>query len=191
MKNAIIVHGKPGKKEYYSSEFPAQSNMHWIPWLQKQLLIKDIEAHTPEMFKSFAPDYKRWQQEFERYDCGPETILVGHSCGGGFLVRWLSEQPEVRVDKLVLVAPWLDPEREDTKDFFEFTIDSDLSNRVKEIHIFKSLTDEQSVLQSINIINQEISENITEHVFEDAGHFCLGNKMESEEFPELLAVVLS
>lgn len=107
MKNAIILHGKsgPGEQEYYNPDFPAASNSHWIPWLQKQLMIRDIYAQTPEVPNSWKPDYATWCKEFERYDITPETVLVGHSCGGGFLVRWLSERPDVRVDKVVLVAP--------------------------------------------------------------------------------------
>jgi len=32
--------------------------------------------------------YKEWVMEFERFDTNKETILIGHSTGGGFLVRW-------------------------------------------------------------------------------------------------------
>jgi len=84
MKNAILLHGTPSKEEYYSLEYPSASNAHWFPWLQKQLLIKDIPAVTIEMPSSYLPDYSLWQTEFERFDITPETILVGHSCGGGF-----------------------------------------------------------------------------------------------------------
>ena len=66
MKNAIILHGMPSKKEYYSEKYPSASNSHWLPWLQKQLLIKDIEAVTPEMFKCYNPNYDLWKSEFEK-----------------------------------------------------------------------------------------------------------------------------
>ena len=42
MKNAIILHGGPSKKEYYDLNMPSMSNSHWLPWLQAQLLKKDI-----------------------------------------------------------------------------------------------------------------------------------------------------
>lgn len=32
------------------------------------------------------------------------------SCGAGFLLRWLSEN-SVRIAKLILVIPWLDPNK--------------------------------------------------------------------------------
>ena len=102
----------PSREEYYSSEYPASSNFQWIPWLQKQLLIKDIPTATPEMPHAYAPNYSVWKKEFERFDVTPESILVGHSCGGGFLVRWLSENKNIKVGKLILVAPWLNIEHE-------------------------------------------------------------------------------
>ncbi len=93
MRNAIILHGKPdpGQEEYYNPNFPSASNSHWLPWLQKQLMIHDIATQTPEMPYSWQPDYAIWQKEFERYDVTAETIVVGHSCGAGFIVRWLSQ----------------------------------------------------------------------------------------------------
>src|SRR5581483_6503869 len=149
MKNAIILHGMPDKDEYYSLEYPAQSNQHWIPWLQKRLQAKDIFTQTPEMPMSFQPNYQMWKKEFERFDVTPETLLVGHSCGGGFIVRWLSENKDKKVAKIVLVAPWLNPDQAnsdipsefDTGNFFEFKIDSSILSRTRGITIFGSDND--------------------------------------------------
>jgi len=74
--NAVILHGKPGREEYYSDEFPSASNSHWIPWLQKQLLIKEIEAHTPEMFEAYNPNYEVWKKEFEKNIIDEGTTLI-------------------------------------------------------------------------------------------------------------------
>ena len=72
MKNAIIVHGMPSKEEYYSSDFPACSNNHWIPWLQKQFIMNDVKADTPEMPHAYLPEYEVWKKEFERFDVTQE-----------------------------------------------------------------------------------------------------------------------
>ncbi len=192
MKNAIIVHGKPdpGDQEYYNPKFPAASNSHWIPWLQKQLLIRDIYTQTPEIPNAWRPDYPTWRKEFERYDITPETTLVGHSCGGGFLVRWLSEHPDATVDKVILVAPWLDPERTDTTDFFEFTIDPDLAKRTNGVMIFNSDDDAADVHSSVEHIRKAIP-GMQYREFHGYGHFCLNHTMPSEEFPELLEEIVS
>lgn len=188
MQNAVIVHGMPGKDEYYSDKYPSASNFQWLPWLQKQLIIRDIKADTPEMPYAFAPDYDVWKREFERYEITPETILVGHSCGAGFLVRWLSENPEVLVGKVVLVAPWLDVGREDTTDFFDFEIDSDLILRTKGITIFHSDNDTLDINKSVSLLEEKIT-GLEIKLFSGYGHFT-GDDLRINGFPELLAEVL-
>jgi len=91
MKSAIIVHGMPSKEEYFKVDRPSQSNSHWLPWLQHQLIINGFLAQTPEMPEPYKPNYEKWRSLFERFEIREDTFLVGHSCGGGFLVRYLSE----------------------------------------------------------------------------------------------------
>ncbi|MCA9325370.1 alpha/beta hydrolase [Candidatus Saccharibacteria bacterium] len=186
--NTIIVHGSPDSDEYYSDEFPSASNSHWLPWLQKQLMIKDIKADTPEMMFPFKPDYDHWKTEAERFEIGPDTMLVGHSCGGGFWVRYLSEHPDLKVGKVVLVAPWLDPNNVRKTDFFDFEIDPDLVKRTKGITIFNSTNDHQGIHWSVEMIRQSVKD-IKYVEFDDYGHFCLED-MHTEAFPELLAELL-
>jgi predicted alpha/beta hydrolase family esterase len=90
MKKAIIIHGMPSKEEYYDVNRPASSNCHWLPWIQKKLLLKNVLAQTPEMPEPYNPVYENWRKVFEQLSPDEETILIGHSCGGGFIVRWLS-----------------------------------------------------------------------------------------------------
>jgi len=110
MKTAIILHGMPDESEFKDPNREASSNCHWYPWLQRQLVLNGILAQTPEMPKAYEPEYDAWKEMFERFDTDEETILIGHSCGGGFIVRWLSENKDKRVGKVVLVAPWIDPD---------------------------------------------------------------------------------
>lgn len=183
MKNALIIHGACSREEYFDSKFPSLSNSHWFPWLQKQLLIKNILTQSPEMPEPYKPDYTKWKKEFERYDSNKDSTLIGHSCGGGFLVRWLSEN-RININKLILVAPWLDPVRENTLDFFEFLIDPLVENRVREIHLFVSSDDEKDVLKSVEIIHNSFKK-INIHNFNNKGHFTF-EEMGTSEFPELL-----
>lgn len=187
MKNAIVIHGTCDRDEYFNNEHPSLSNSHWIPWIQKQLLIKGFSVQTPEMPDAYSPDYIKWKECFEKFDLNTETILIGHSCGGGFLLRWLSENP-IEINKLVLVAPWLDPYREKTESFFDFHIDPSLASRTNEIHIFVSQDDDKDILDSVKTIDSKIPENLL-HNFKNRGHFCLDD-MKTEEFPELLECVL-
>jgi hypothetical protein len=187
MKNAILLHGTTNREEYFDDRFPSLSNSHWFPWLQKQLLIKGVFTQTPEMPDAYAPDYKKWKSEFEKLTVDKNSILVGHSCGGGFLLRWLSEN-KIQINKLILVAPWLDPDRERTKDFFEFNLDSGISNRASQVHMLYSTDDDSDVLKSVEIIKKEIA-NITIREYKNKGHFTLSD-LKTEKFPELLELII-
>lgn len=188
MKNAIILHGRPDKQEYYDASYPSSSNSHWIPWLQKQLLIKGIPAATPEVPNSWNPDFALWCKEFERFDITPETILVGHSCGAGFIVRWLSDHPEVRVGKVVLVAPSLGLDWADAS-FFDGPIDATLIERTAGVEIFVSDDDRLGIHQAVDRL-QATLEGSSIRNFAGYGHFVM-DKMGTAEFPELLEAVPS
>ncbi len=135
------------------------------------------------------PNYAVWKREFERFDIGPETILVGHSCGGGFLVRWLSEN-NVQVGKVVLLAPWLDPEKSKGVDnnFFKFEMRKDLVNQTKGITLFVSKDDDSDIQVNVEKILSNIGD-IKKIKFDNHGHFTLHN-MGTEKFPELLKEII-
>ncbi len=187
MPNAILIHGWASEAELYDSSIPTASNSHWFPWLSKQLMVRDVHTVSVEMPNSPYPVYEQWKKEFERYDVTPETTLVGHSTGGGFIVRWLSEHPDVRVAKVVLVAPWMgidfglrfDPE------FFEFEIDGNLASRTSGFVIMSSTNDMQAVKDSITLLLEKVKD-IKLVELKNKGHFCLSD-LGTEEFPELLA----
>jgi hypothetical protein len=188
MRNVIILHGKPEKDEYYDPKFPSASNSHWLPWLQKQLTVNGIKADTPEVPMAFNPQWDLWVKEVERFEITPNTILIGHSCGAGFWVRYLSEHKDLSVSKVVLVAPSLGKDW-DNHDFFDFTIDSEISKRTKSIIVFYSDNDKQSILDTVKTLQQTIpSINIRE--FHGLGHFTYED-MKTSEFPELLTEILT
>lgn len=182
-KNAIILHGRPSKTQYYSDIHPSESNSHWLPWLQKQLIIKGILAQTPEIFKPYEPRYQNWAREIERYSPGPETILVGHSCGGGMITQWLSKNPEVKVGKVVLVAPWIDIEKDDWP-AFDFELDPNLVSRTASLTIFHSTDDVDEIQTSVKRLRETLVD-ATYREFEGKGHFT-HHYMPDDIFPELL-----
>lgn len=189
MRNTIILHGGPSKEEYYDAATPSESNAHWLPWLQKQLLVRDILAATPEVPFSFDRNWAVWTKEVERFEIGPETILVGHSTGAGFFVKYLSIHPKLHVGKVVLVAPWIDPRAQHTKHFFDdFTIDPALVSRTQGVTIFASDNDEDDVMESEQVIKRALPEAAFKE-FPGYGHFTM-NFMHTAEFPELLQEIV-
>lgn len=187
MRKAIIIHGSPEEKEYLDPSKPSPSNNHWFPWIQKQLLKKGILAQTPEMPVPYDPKYEDWKEVFERFDINEETILIGHSCGGGFLIRWLSEN-DVRVRRVVLVAPWLDPEHENDINFFKFEIDPNLASKTQGVTIMYSTDDFSAILTTVKILKSKLV-GAEFQEFSDKGHFVLGD-MKTQEFPELLENII-
>jgi predicted alpha/beta hydrolase family esterase len=189
MKTALIIHGWPSKEEYFDPATPSPSNNQWLPWLQKQLGLKGITAQTPEMPDAYEPNYEKWKATFEQFHVDEETILVGHSCGGGFLVRWLSEN-KIKVGPVILVAPWMDVEHEERESiggFFDFEIDPTLSDRTDGVTIFISNDDDKPMLDTVELLEQTLKGYFTKR-FEDKGHFCISDGV--AEFPELLEEIV-
>lgn len=187
MKNAIIIHGMPSKEEYFEVGRSSSSNNQWLPWLQAKLVKQNILAQTPEMPEPYNPKYEEWKKVFEQFEINEETTLVGHSCGGGFLVRFLSEN-NIRVGKVFLVAPWLDTEKYLKTGMFDFNLDKNLADKTNGVTVIYSLDDEDYILETIEKIKKE-TENINFIEYKDKGHFCTED-LGGEEFPELLNLVL-
>ena len=185
--NAIIVHGTCERTEYFSPDHPALSNSHWLPWIQNELLIRGTATQAPEMPNAYDPVYTDWKRELERFDIGTRTLLIGYSCGAGFLLRWLSEN-SICIAKLILVAPWLDPDKTHIRGFFDFEIDVRLDARVNDIQLLVSNDDHSSILKSVRQIVDALP-HIKVHRFDRLGHFT-SKDLGSTAIPQLRAIAL-
>jgi predicted alpha/beta hydrolase family esterase len=140
------------------------------------------------MPKCYAPQYSTWKRELERFEINKRTVLVGHSCGGGFIARWLSDNRDLRVGRVVLVAPWIDPYRTRTSDFFDFEIDPGMASRTEGLAIFNSDNDAGDIQESAYALRDKVKDCYFRE-FHDYGHFCKEN-LGSEAFPELLELLI-
>ena len=128
----IIIHGCPTSKEEISTY-----DKHWISWTKKQLEERGFHVENPLMPEPWEPIYSDWKKEFEKIPIDEDTVLVGHSGGTTFLVRWLGESKK-KIKKLILVAPWK-LQWQDTKEnreFCDFKIEPEIKKRVKQIIYF-------------------------------------------------------
>ncbi len=173
MKTAVLLHGTCDKEEYFDMDFPSPSNAHWLPWLQQRFLRSNMLCQTPEMPCPYAPIYEEWKQIFEGFNLSSLSVVVGHSAGCGFILKWLHENPQAKLDKLVLVAPWLDPFREEG-DFLKFDMKPDALTQIDKIHLLVSVDDMESVKVSVEKIIS-MHPKIILHTYEGKGHFCFGN----------------
>ncbi len=89
---------------------------------------------------------------------------------------------------MILVAPYLDVEREEEPEFFNFKLDSNISARTKGLIIFHSDNDQASVQSTTRLLRSELND-FKYKEFHEYGHFTIGS-MKTPEFPELLAECL-
>ena len=186
-RNAIIFHGRPTEAEFHENGGP--TNFAWLPWIRDQLTAYGIPAELPEMPVPYDPDYRAWEATADRMQIGPETDVVGHSLGAGFLLRYFSEHPDKRVGRMALVAPSLGKrwDAEARKKFFDdFTLDPELAQRTGGLVIFHSDGDHQGADETIELIRTQVP-GIVFRKLDNHGHFIPGDMPGNGlQFPELL-----
>lgn len=174
----IILHGCPPNAQTVTPK----SN-RWMNWLEEKLKEKHYNAIAPDMPVSWNPKYTEWKKVFEKYSVTKNTLLVGHSCGAAFLIRWLLETNN-KVKKLILVSPAKVPEGDsDTrKDLYDFQLPPDASHIADEIVVFTS-NDFLHHLKSLEMYKKSLKPRVIK--LENKFHF-LFFQMKTNEFPELL-----
>jgi len=176
--NCIIVHGCPGTEESTMDLSRRMYDKHWMPWIRSQLDSMEIPAEIALMPEPWAPVYKNWKKEFEKYPVAEQTILIGHSCGCAFLTRWLGDTKR-KVMALVLVAPW----KIGKHDLYNFTIDPTIKNRIKTILFFTSDTEVADGKKSLEMYHSVLGGKII--TLPNHGHYTMED-MRTDEFPELM-----
>lgn len=181
--NIIILHGCPPTED----KIPPKSQK-WMNWLEEKLIEKGFNAIAPDMPTPWRPKYNEWKKEFEKHSVTKDTLLVGHSCGGAFLVRWLLET-KIKVKKLILVAPAKIPEtpRDTRQNLYDFDLPQDTSKIAREIVIFIS-NDLPHNLKSFEIYKNALHPKIIK--LENKTHF-LFFQTKTNEFPELLEEIIN
>lgn len=182
-QNCIIVHGCP------STNKDKDYNKHWMQWAKRNLIDAGLKTETQLMPEPWAPNYEKFKEEFEKYEVNENTILIGHSCGCAFLVRWLGESKQ-KIAKLILVAPWKipDPGDENRNRFYTYEVDESIKSRVEEIVMFTSDNEEDAGKESLQIFHQALGGKVVN--LEHHGHYTFGD-MGTEELPELLEEVVT
>lgn len=94
MKAAFIFHGTSG--------YPEEN---WFPWLKLELEKLGFTVIVPQFPTPENQTLENWLKVFSQYahSYSPESILIGHSLGGAFLLRVL-EKYDVKIRAAFLVA---------------------------------------------------------------------------------------
>ena len=187
----IIIHGCPSNAEKAMDSKTRTYDKHWRLWAKKDIEKKGFTVDAPLMPEPWDADYYLWKKEFEKLVVNRDSVLIGHSCGCSFLVRWLGETKK-RCGKLILVAPWKIPygngqDLEKKKRFYEYKVDEGIRNRVKEIIIFTSDNEAGEGKESAEIFHRALGGEVIS--LSGRGHYTLKD-MKTDEFPELIDAVL-
>ena len=123
MKQIVFIHGGEDFRSYdeYISHLKSElveieyflPKKRWRIALAEQLGKEGYQVFTPEMPNNQNAHYKEWKIWFEKMIpfLNDDVILVGHSLGGIFLPKYLSENifPK-KIKSVILVSPPYDDE---------------------------------------------------------------------------------
>ena len=181
--NVVIVHGS-NENEKEAKRGGVENTRHWHSWIRKELQKKNIEVSGELYPKDWNPDFDEWKNVFEKNKIDEKTILVGHSAGCAFILRWLM-QTKKKVSKLIFVAPYLKDDGIATwlKEFVTFDFDDSLKSFYNGLTVFYDKKDLKGILESVELIKKKLPCKLIE--LKNHGHFTKGD-MGTEEFPELL-----
>lgn len=165
---------------------PYEEKQYWRDSIIEAL--KDThESHKLQMPNSYWADYTAWSIWFEKMVpyLRDGIILVGHSLGGAFLLRYLSENKlPVMIAQAHLVAPVVLGDLEDCEGFTSNLEEwNGFKSDIKEVHLWHS--DDDTIVpihHSERFL--EVFPSATPHRFNDRFHFI------GDSFPELLEEII-
>jgi len=179
MKNVIIFHGTEG--------YPEEN---WFPWMKEKLEAEDCQVFVPQfpsppIVPSKISEWFDVLKNYEQY-INKDTILIGHSLGGLFLLRVL-EKLDYPIHAAVFVStpvgekPILNWDRDSSFCGFNLKWD-EIKNKAKNFIVYQSDDDPYVGLANGEKLAKELGVELT--FIPNAGHF---NKPAGyTEFPHLL-----
>ncbi len=188
-KNCVMIHGCP-KDEKSLIHVEEDTNKHWVPWIRKELNKMGFHVLNPLMPEAWHPNYEKWKAVMDTLPIDENSVLVGHSCGGAFLVRWLSENKK-HIRKLILVAAAktiADDASEEKKLFFDFSVDPLLKNRIQETVVLIGTQDKERHRQNAILYAEALNGRLVQ--LSNRGHFSSADMVKTNAFPELLEEIL-
>jgi len=177
--NVVIVHGAYG--------YPEEN---WFGWLKRSLVSEKMVCHVPALPTPENQDLQTWLGTFNRaveHLINEKTILIGHSLGAAFILRWL-EASKQHIQAAVLVGAFIGSvghEQFDTinQSFFQTAFDWKLIKECSQHFISYYGTEDCYV--SRNQFDM-IADHLGAHkiIIAKAGHFNTASGY--EQFPHLL-----
>ena len=154
----------------------------------EETLGDDFEFFFPKMPNKESAKYDEWKTWFEKLTpfINDDVTLIGHSLGGLFLLKFLSENTfSKKIRALMLVAaPYEGKDKKHAlNDNFFFNNDlSKVASQAKDVYIFHSEDDHIVPFSDFELYKEKLPQ-AQATTFNDRGHF------NTEEFPELRDII--
>lgn len=192
MRQIIVIHGghsaHPTYDDYISYlkakklDISRLNHKDWKATLQETLGLEYevIQPHMPNKENAHYLEWKIWFEKFIPY-MHDEVILIGHSLGGIFLAKYLSEEkfPKNILATLLVAAPFNTGRRGHID---EFALPESLDNfsaQSSRIILYQSKDDHVVNFTEVKKYQKALPEAKV-NMFDDRGHF------NQEQFPELV-----
>jgi predicted alpha/beta hydrolase family esterase len=161
------------------------SETDWKPWLRKMLQEK-YEVIIPQMPNKFNAQYEEWKLWFEKFIpfLNDEVILIGHSLGGIFLAKYLSENIFPKKIKAVMLVSAVYDKDSDGNSSLSFSLPSALNLQTDKVFLYHSKDDPVVPFSALEKYQKALPEAVA-RALEDKKH------INQEEFPELLEDLVS
>ncbi len=140
-----------------------------------------FEVIMPNMPNKINAKYLEWKIWFEKFipHFESEVVLVGHSLGGAFLAKYLSENKfPKRIRAVFLVAAVFDKDVEGYP-LVSFSLPQNLDLQTDKIYLYHSKDDPVVPFADLDKYKKKLKKSMGRE-FNDRGHF------NQEEFPELI-----
>lgn len=193
MKQVCIIHGGTTYDTYddylrdlASSDIKYDRLLYggnWKTWLSEELT--DYDVLLPSMPNKQNAQYTEWTLTFEKVlpHLTEDTVLVGHSLGGIFLAKYLSENDlTITFKKLILIAAPYDDESSESLASFRLTSARAVASYAQEIHILHSSDDPVVPVEEAHKYLSDLP-SAQLHAYNDKLHF------NEPEFPELKQLI--
>lgn len=191
-KQIIVIHGgntSETYEEYISSlksfeiDFEKMMSKGWKDTLGKKL-GKEFEVVLPKMPNFFNAKYLEWKIWFEKIVPFFESkvVLIGHSLGGIFLAKYLSENkfPKRILATFLVAAPYND--KDSDYSLADFALKKDLrllQNQSEKLFVYQSQDDDVVPFVDFKKYKKALPD-ASFRKFDNKGHFRQKN------FPEII-----
>ncbi len=187
--NVVVVHGSPKEDRTKEKDYVPDSKKSWIAWIKKELDKKGINCVCPQMPTPWKPRYIEWKKELEKIKINKDSVLIGTSAGGGFLVRWLGET-KTKIKKLILVSPGKVGNSDRLKEFYGEIFYNNVKDLVNEKIVIYTSEDDYDYH---TVGSEEYAKSFDGKFVKFGkgyGHFT-SKTLVGKDFPELLEEILS